>query len=65
MFVSGVANRLFEMSPGFWFSADGFLGNLRMQLAKKLSKTVGVARDRLTATVNNWMSESFLTYTTC
>ena len=33
-----------------------------MQLAKKLPKTAGVARDRLTITVNNWMSESFLAY---
>ncbi len=43
-------------------SANGILGDLRQQLAKKLPKTVGVPRDRLLVTVNNWTTNSFLAY---
>ncbi len=39
--------------PMVLVSADPFLGDLRMQLAKKLPKTAGVARDRLIVTVTN------------
>ena len=48
--------------PRVLVSADGFLGDLRNQLAKKLRKTVGVPMTRLSCTVNNWMGDSFLSY---
>ena len=43
-------------------SANGYLGDLRVQLMRKLSKTAGVPRDRLLLTVSNWPTNSFLAY---
>ena len=43
-------------------SANGFLGDLRQQIARKLAKTAGVPRDRVLVTVSNWTTNSFLTY---
>jgi len=48
--------------PRVLVSADCFLGDLRVQLAKKLPKTAGVPRDRFSVTVTNWMAESVLAY---
>jgi hypothetical protein len=42
--------------------ADGFLGDLRRALAKKLPRTAGFAMDRLNVTVSNWMGNSFITF---
>ena len=48
--------------PMVLVSANGFLGDLRHQLAQKLPKTAGVPRDRLLVTVNNWTTNSLLAY---
>ena len=48
--------------PRVLVSAEGFLGDLRNQLAKKLRKTAGMPMTRLSCTVNNWMGDSFLSY---
>ncbi len=42
--------------------ADGFLGDLRRALTKKMPRFEGFAMDRLTVTVSNWMGNSFLTF---
>ena len=48
--------------PRVLVSADGFLGDLRNQLAKKIQKTAGVPMNRLSCTISNWMRDSFLSY---
>jgi hypothetical protein len=42
--------------------ADGFLGDLRRTLAKKLPRTAGFAMERLTVSVSNWMGNSFMSF---
>jgi len=42
--------------------ADGFLGDLRRALTKKLLRAAGFTMDRLTVTISNWMGNSFLTF---
>ena len=48
--------------PKVLVSYEGFLGVLRQKLAKKLPKITGVPLDRLSFTVNNWMSPSFKSF---
>jgi len=48
--------------PRVLVSADGFLGDLRWTLARKLPKTAGFAMDRMSVRVANWMGNSFLSF---
>jgi len=48
--------------PRVLVCADGFLGDLRRTLAKKLPRTAGFAMERLTVSVSNWMGNSFMSF---
>jgi hypothetical protein len=62
MFVSGVANKLFEISRGFWFLLMASLDIYGCSLRRNCPKRLALLVTRLTVTVNNWMSESLLAY---
>jgi hypothetical protein len=51
--------------PMVFIAVNGFLGDLRQQLVRKLAKAADVPPYRVLVTVSNWTTNSFLTYVEC